>query len=73
MFDTRLIAFLLNDLLPKLTKGVHSLILQQNLSDRFVGLIPFIDDRPQALYQQPFDEVATEHEVLIADLSLHFL
>lgn len=73
MLHTGLVAFLFDDLLPKLTKGIHCLIFHEYLSYRFVGLIPFVDDSPQALDHQPFDEVTAEHEVLITDLTLDLL
>lgn len=73
MLHTGLIAFLFDDLLPKLAKGIHRLIFHEYLSDRFVGPIPFVDDSPQALDHQPFDEVTPEHKVLITYLALDLL
>lgn len=70
MLGAGLAAFLLDDFLPKLAKGVHCLIFHEYLSDGFVGLIPLVDDGPQALDHEPLDEVTAEHEVLIAYLSL---
>lgn len=73
MFDAGLVTFLFDDLLPKLAESVHGLILHQDLSDGLVGLVPFVDDRPQSLDHQPLDEVTPEHEVLTADLGLDLL